>query len=162
MRTQRVHKTELLARLSRLFATRKCFCLAASLMILIAAPLRAGETTMTLAMNQPPRINSTELYVNYSSLTDNSLFDLKNSRPETSGLNSGTALVISAEGCFERETIADQFKSFSLARKDSHANKSVSFHFGYCCIWDDDSILRKNAPDHQEPGVAYVSTNFSF
>jgi hypothetical protein len=55
-----------------------------------------------------------------------------------------------------------QPESFPLVREDSHPNKPVTVQAGYGRIWDDQSTLQKIACDHQEPGCAYVSANFSF
>jgi hypothetical protein len=162
MRKQCVKKTELFARRSHLSVTGKGFCLAASLLILIAASLRAGEQVITFAMSQPSGINFIESSADFNSSTDNSLFDLKISQPETTSLNSEKVMATSADGWFEKQTNTDQLESFPLARKDSHSNKSVSVQFGYGRIWDDNSLFQIIAPDHQEPGIAYVSTNLSF
>jgi hypothetical protein len=157
-----VQKTEQFARLIRPSATGKGFCVAASLLILIANSLRAGEPVMTLAMNEPSEKNSPALPVDLMSDTGNSLLNLKSRQPEAASLNDGKPVALSLGSQIENQTNSSQRDSLLLVREGSHPNKPVTVQAGYGRIWDDQSTLQKISAEHQEPGCAYVSANFSF
>ena len=155
---QCVQKTEHLNRLLHLSTTGKGFCIIASLLFLVVSLLRAGEPIMTLAMNQPSENNAAGAFLDSRPAMDSSSLNLKTSEPEVVSANE--AMSVSAE--IGKSTDSDQRKTLPLVREGSRSNKSVSVQAGYGRIWDDKSTLRKIAFDHQEPGCAYVSANFSF
>jgi hypothetical protein len=147
-----VQKTEQFARLFLLSATGKGFCVAASFLIVIAAPLHAGETVMTLAMNEPSQA---------SSVTDNS-FTLKNRQPAAISPNDEKSLTLPSTSLIENQAKSDQPESLQLVRDNPHPNRPVTVQAGYGKIWGDQSTLQKISVGHQEPGCAYVSANISF
>jgi hypothetical protein len=148
-----VQKTEHFARLLLLSMTAKGFCVAASLLILVATPLHAGEPVMTLAMNEPSENNFA---------ADNSSFNLKNSQPEAASPNDEKVVALSPVSQIENQTNSGQPESLQLVRESSQPNKSVTVQAGYGRIWDDQSTLQKISVGHQEPGCAYVSAKISF
>jgi hypothetical protein len=157
-----VQKTEQFAQLPRLSTTGKGFCLPASMLILVATLLRAGEPVMTLAMEPPPENSSTASSLDLTANTDSSFLNLKNSQPEAANSNNEKPVTLPSGNQIENQNTLAQPESFSLAREELHANKPVSIQAGYGRIWDDQSTLQKICADHQEPGCAYVSANFSF
>ena len=157
-----VQKTERFTRLLRLSATGKGFCVAASLLIFLTVPLHAGEPVMTLAMNEPSENNASLLSMDLTPNTGSSLFDFKNTRPESASPNDERVVALSLDSQIESQADSGQFGSLLLVRENSHPNKLVTVQAGYGRIWDDQSTLKKIAADHQEAGCAYVCANFSF
>lgn len=151
-----MQKTEHHSRLFHLFATGKFFCIITVLLILIASPLRAAEPTMALAVNQPVKKSSVILPVNPASDTNISLFN-----PKISSINE-KPVVLTPIIQIEKQTNSIQLESSLVVRENSGSNKPVTVQAGYGQIWDDKSTLQKICSDHQEPGCAYVSANFSF
>jgi hypothetical protein len=157
-----MQKIKCSAWLPRLSATGKGFVAAVSLLILTAHSLRAGEPALTLAVNQPSEKSPAALSLDLTPGTDDSLLNLKNSRPETAGQNDAKPAALSSGSQIESQTNFGQPKSLPLVREDSQPDKPVTVQAGYGRIWDDQSMLRKICADHQEPGCAYVSARFNF
>jgi hypothetical protein len=159
-----VQKAEHFIQLFRLSVTGKGFCVAASLLILAATTLCAGEPVMTLAMNHPSEKSSVASSMDLmpKSDIDSSLLNLKNNRHEAASVNDEKPMVSPAASPNEKPDNFGQPESFPLTRENPHPSKPVSIQAGYGRIWDDQSTLQKIASDHQEHGCAYVSANFSF
>ena len=157
-----VQKTENHARPLYQFAPRLIFCVAASFLNFAAASVCAGEPVMTLAMNEPPGNKSTAPSPDLTPGTDRSPLNLKTSQPEAASPNGDKPVALLSDSQIESQSISVLPESFTLDHENSHPNKPVTVQAGCGRIWDDQSTLKKIACDHQEPGCAYVSANFSF
>jgi hypothetical protein len=162
---QCVRKTELFARLLHLSMTGKGICAITSLLILAAAPVRAGGPVMTLVMNQPTGGKPTASTVYSGPETGSLFFNLISSQPEAVNPDKVKAVAWASGIPSENQTNNSfQRESFLLIREDSHShsNRPVTVRAGYGQIWDDKSTLQKISAGQQEPGFAYVSARFSF
>jgi hypothetical protein len=162
---QCVRKTELFARLLHLSMTGKGFCAITSLLILAAAPVRAGGPVMTLVMNQPTGGKPTASTMFSISDTGSLFFNLISSQPEAPNPDKVKAAAWASGIPPENQTHDSlERESFLLIREDSHShsNRPVTVRAGYGQLWDDKSTLQKISAGQQEPGFAYVSARFSF
>jgi hypothetical protein len=112
---------------------------------------------MTLAMKQSPGKNSSTARSHLFSDTNKISFDLKRAKPKVQA-----PAVFSSGGEIEIQSNSVPGEPFLLVREDFHSIKPLTIQAGYGQIWDDKSTLQKICSDHQEPGCAYVSANFSF
>ena len=145
--------------------TGKGICAITSLLILAAAPVRAGEPVLTLAVNQTAGEKSSAVAVYSLSNTNRSLFNPTSGRPEATNANNEKMVALKPGIPAENQT-SNSFprETFLIIREDSHSHsyKPVTVQAGYGQIWDDKSTLQKISAGQQEPGFAYVSARFSF
>lgn len=153
-----VHKS---AHFGRLFHG-KGFGVAASILILIAPSIRAGEPVLILSLNQQPEISFTKLPANFISPATDFLFEFKESLYEITSLKNEEAAASSTNSWLEEQTNPDLLASYPLLPKNTHQIRHVSLRYGYERCWDDDSVLHKISPDNHEVAMVFISTTFRF
>lgn len=165
---QSVQKTESLTRLLLLFTTGKAFCLVASLLIIAAPSILAGEPVMMLAMadHQSPVASRVAVTTSLPAVPGSSLAAPTNNSPVTVRPEKEASAEFTTETRLEKPVGSGQADGLQLVHKNlsasSGSNVAFSVQAGYGRIWDEQSMLQKISAGHQETGCAYVSANFSF
>ena len=157
-----VQKAVFFTRSHHLSAPGLIFCVAASLLILAAVTVCAGEPVMTLAMNQPSEKHPAPSFTP-SALGTNSLYlILQSDSAAVVTSNATKADLFLPVGQIAVQTNFARGESALLVREDSRSSKPMTVTAGYRQLWDENSTLQSICSGYQEPGFAYLSASFSF